>query len=311
MSVLALLLALLLSLSSAAARGEPAPVYPAAAAQGSTAAFIGADGLGRPALRRREIEALFGAPESVALADGADSGGTLVLHYPSRGLQFQFDPRHASEVNPPVGWVVASLPFAERTPQGLYLGMPQEDALPILRALYRKRYQIALSYDHGQVRGETWGGRNQGWRETQSASFDFRAGRLHKMSFQIEPTPLVPPGTPRRLLAWGLMLAVLALLVAGMAALRRRLAPWREQIRATLGALLALAGVVGVVIAAILLGGGDGYGRLAGLVLGAGALGLVVLALLAFAGSARPAVSRPAIVVLAVLFLGALVARLF
>lgn len=310
--LLAWLFALLWPATGAAAAEVP-PQYPPEAAQGPVVPFIGADGLGLPSLRRRDLERQLGAPESVEPGRGGGQDTTpLVLRYASRGLEFQIDARHAADVDPPVGWAVMTLPFAGRTPQGLYLGMPQAEAMPLIQSLYRRKYSIPFSYGqgYGQVKGEGWGGRNQGWRETQAVMLDFRAGRLHRMSFQVEPTPLVRLSTLRGLLGSLLVMVTAAALGMGLLAIRRRMGPWWERMRLGLGVLLALGGVAGLAIAAGGMGGGDPYGRMAALLFGMVALGALLVALLVFAGSSHRAFSRPAMVVLGLGLLALLLSKL-
>ncbi|MBX3603972.1 MAG: hypothetical protein KF788_01805 [Piscinibacter sp.] len=303
------------AVAAAAPRAEGLPVYPEDARNGPVFPFIGADGLGLPRLRRANVESLWGSPESVTTSSAARPGkrGALQLRYASLGLRFEVGPDEADDVDPRLGYVVVELPSRGRTPQGLYLGMPEQEALPIIEAVYRGRGRTPLVHgSSGRVSGLLVSVSNHGWRASQRANFTFRQGRLHQMSFQLAPRPLVSAQALRSLLNSILLVGVVGLLGSLTSAARERLGVWWERGRWLLAGGLAVAGVLGLGLGlSVVVGEGNGYVRLVGLVMLLGGFGLLVGGLLMLAGARRPTIAWPARALLGAAVLALLVAKLF
>jgi hypothetical protein len=253
------------------------PVYPDPPGQGPVLVYVGPEGLGLEAVTLADVEARWGPPEEVKRFPRANrSGGHLRWRYPSRGLQFEVNAADADDRNPRVGYLTLALPYAGRTPQGLYLGMPQAEAEAILQRHYTVRSRHKVSWGGGarsEERGETVSGSNPGWRRSQTVSFTFRQGRLHDMQFQLKPKPWVEPSTLRSMASF---IILFTLILAGhwlVRRLRRGMGVWWGRAQALLG--------LGLLVGAVLLGmvavgsfNGDGFDRLLGMVLGVGAFGL-------------------------------------
>lgn len=270
---------------------EAAPVYPEPGGQGPVLPFIGADGLGQQRVTRSDVVARLGPAEAgdgVERSGPTQRGGPRDLRYPSRGLHFEVNADDRTDKDPLVGWLQVELPFDGRTPQGLYLGMPKAQAMAIVEQHYRVRYRIATTSGFVNASsGEIVGASNRGWRKSQSVRLSFRQGRLHAMDFQLKPEPWISARTLRELRT-----LVLTAVVAGLAGLlihrlKRGMGVWWWRGQALLGILLLGGGALVLVGAAGLLSGGDGYARMAGLVLGLCALGAMVVGLAMLAGSWR------------------------
>lgn len=259
---------------------EGPPVYPASPGSGPLLEYVKPDGLGLEHLTLDEVRARWGPPDvddDVPYDRHRDTGGHRTWRYPSAGLEFQVGAWDNEGRNPRVGWVKVSLPFDGRTPHGLYLGMPQAQAMEIVQRHYRVRSRIDATWGRGEERGLLVGASNHGWRQSQRVSFTFRQGRLHEMSYQLKPTPWIEPGAMhdarRFVILAGLLLAATWLLRR----LKQGMGVWWQRAQGLLGVLLLGGGVYFVVAGAQLLGSGDGFGRLAGLVLALAGLGGVVI----------------------------------
>lgn len=282
--------------------------------------FVGADGLGISYLKRSDIEALWGRAEversvTPTSGDAHERKPWLVLEYKNRGLSFNTPPGSYGQADPPISHATFTAPFEGCTPQGLCMGMPQDAALALISKLYKVKGDPAVK---GGRSGRLHYARNTGWRETHLMSFGFAQGRLHSMSFQLHPAPLISMPQFRSDLAGKLGLVVLALVAMGVAILRGKLRPaaapkptW-EAWRLGLGSVLLVGGTIGMILGfGGLSGSGDGYAKMAGLMMGLMAAGLVIVALLLFSGSRIAAVSRSACAILLFGVIAVLVSKLF
>lgn len=310
--------AAMLATAMACAAAKPddtqAPAYPEGAKDGPVLSFVGSDGLGARKLDRAGIEAALGRPEEVAaVGKGRDDGAgsrPLALRYPSLGLVFSVDASHAQEANPPLSHATVELPSNRRTPQGLHLGMRQEEAMPVIDSVYRKGGRIPLSWGRGgHVKGEAVLASNHGWRVTQRAHFDFREGRLYRMTFQLRPTPLVSFAQVRSLFISLLAFAIVALMFNAAMALKRRLGPWWERGRLALSGVMVVLGLAGIVLGAASLGDWNPHARMAGLLMALYAVGLILLALKLLGNSSNATLSRTSGIILLTIAVLALVAR--
>lgn len=279
--------ALLVAAASAQPARDAPPVYPDPPGSGRALTHVGANGLGLETVTLADVESRWGRPESVEAMPYDRSrgrGGHAIWRYPSQGLVFQVNAEDHGDRNPRVGWMQVRLPFAGRTPHGMYLGMPEAEAMSIVERHYRVRYRHTVVWgSYSQERGTSVGVSNQGWRKTQTANFTFRQGRLYSMDFQLKPTPWIPQRVWRE--AWGYAV-LLALAVAGTWLARRLkqgMGVWWGRARSALGTALVLGSAALGWSALNLMQGGDGYAKMAALVLGLSAVGagLVGLALLA------------------------------
>lgn len=279
--VLALGLTLWLAACSALAqRREPPPVYPDPPGQGPALPFVGEDGLGQKVLTLSQVADRLGAPERVdspPYVRATRSGGYRVWHYPERGLRFRVNREDNDDRDPRVAYLEVELPFDGRTPQGLYLGMTQGEALPLIEARYRVRVRTPTVNASASQVGLIVDGSNPNGRRVQDVSFQFRDGRLRSMSFQLKPRPWIPVKDQREMTALLTLAAVIAVGGWLLNRLRERMGRSWHWMTVALGSGITLMGVV-------LLGGGlsalaegPGWGRLLGLLLGAG--GVAALAL--------------------------------
>lgn len=190
--------------------------------------FVGSDGLGLSTVRRSDLDALWGRAE-VEKPMGSPHGPPerrqwLLIEYKSRGLIFKTPAGSYGTSDPPIDTAYFSVPFEGCTPQGLCIGMPQDAAMAIITAHYKVTSDHAASFGNsGRVSGRSYWARNKGWRRTHDMSFGFSEGRLHSMSFQLQPRPLIASRTVRGVIAWTILIAVV---VGGSLLLR----PYRRQL---------------------------------------------------------------------------------
>lgn len=277
------------------AQDQP-PVYPVPGGQGAQLAWLDAsDGLGRKELRRSEVQTHLGQAEEVKkwpTNRHTDSGGHSDMRYPSLGLSFQINAEDANDRDPRIGWMTVALPWDGRTAQGLYLGIQEDEAMPIIAAGYKVKGSIPLSWGYGgRTTGKKVLAQNHGWRKTQSITFTFRDKRLYSIEAQLKPTPLVSLKDIRALLGWVVSLALVALVGSGVQAVRKRLGPNWERLRTLLGAALVGAGGFVLFASVSTFGSGDGYAKLAGLLMGLGGAGMVVFGLALLSQARNAAVS--------------------
>lgn len=304
--IIALPLALLAGgIAGAAARADDAraPARAGDAKIGPVLPFVGGNGLGLAKLTRSDIEAALGSPEEVAVVgkagDRGDGPRPLELRYPSLGLGFSVDASHAHEANPPLSQATVEAPSDRRTPHGLHLGMPQDEAMPIIESVYRVSARTPMSWGHGgQGKGETVLARNPGWRASQRARFDFRENRLYRMSFQLRPNPLVRFEHVRSLFNTLLAFVIVTLLANAATALKRRMGPWWERARLALSGIMVVSGLAGIALGVASFGDWNPYSRMAGLLMALYSVGLVFLALRLLSNSSNASVSRTAGVIL-------------
>jgi hypothetical protein len=293
---------------------SPAPTpTPASAEVPALHRFIGADGLGTGLVKRSDLDALWGRPEfekpMTPTYPSRGLGPWLLMEYKSRGLLFTTAPGSYGQADPRIEMATFRVPFDGCTPQGLCLGMPQEQALAIIHRLYKVTGDNATSFGNsGRINGRTVSARNLGWRRTHYLSFGFTEGHLHMMTFQLTPTPLISMAQLKSGFAWLLGLCLLVLGGLGLEAVKQTMgcgddderepSPAWELGRLGLGAGLLLAAITGMVLGFGALASGDGYAKMFSLMVGLGAAGLAVLALLVFSRSSNPLVSRGASAIL-------------
>lgn len=288
--------------------------------------LIGSDGLGVGNVRRSDLEALWGRADiekPVAASRQAWRTSHALLEYKARGLLFTTVANSYGQADPKVESGNFSLPFQDCTPQGLCLGMPQAEALPIISAHYQIKGDHATSFGNSdRITGRTYWGRNKGWRNTHYVSFGFSEGRLHTMSFQLEPTPLITLAQVRSGFLSLLGIAVLVLVGLGIEAVKKRIGPLEDEDeeeaspawelgRLGLGIVLLVTAIGGMVLGFGTMSSGDGYAKLFSLLMGLGAVGLVVVALLVFSGSRNAIVSRGASAILLIGLIVLIAAKLF
>jgi hypothetical protein len=265
--------------------------------------FIGADGLGVGQVRRSDLEALWGRADiekPVAERKAAWRNSHAMLEYKSRGLIFTTLPGSYGQPDPLIDGGTFSLPFQGCTPQGLCLDMSEAEAMPIISAHYKIRGDYATSFGHsGIITGRTWWGSNKGWRQTHHVSFAFDKGRLRTMHLQLEPTPFMTLKQLRSGVVTLLGFAVLVLIGLGLEAMKKHVEPitdtpaW-EVGKLGLGIALLVTAVGGMAIGFGTLSSTDGYAKLVSLLMGIGAVGLLVVSLLVFSRSRNTIISRGA-----------------
>ncbi|MBK7005764.1 MAG: hypothetical protein IPH37_12010 [Burkholderiales bacterium] len=236
-------------------------------------------------MRRSEVQISLGQPDEVKQwpykpHTGSGGGGHHQILYPTLGLTFQINSEDANDHDPRLGWMTVALPWDGRTAQGLYLGMTEDAAMPIIRAGYKVKGSIAVSWGQGgYTKGNTVLAQNHGWRKTQSITFTFREKRLYRIEAQLKPTPLVSLKDIRALLGTIVSIALVALFGLGIQAVRERLGSHWERLRTLLGAALVGTGGLALFAGVSTFGSGDGYAKMASLVMGLGGGGMVVAGL--------------------------------
>lgn len=239
------------------------PVYPDRPGQGPGLPFVGEDGLGQRTLRLSQVADRLGLPgmaEEMPHHVRTSGGAGLVWHYPDRGLTLSVRPGEHRASDPRVAWMSVKLPFDGRTPQGLYLGMTEQQALPLIEAHYAVRGLIRRDGSGGHpARGSlTVSAANRGIWPTQEVSFSFFDGRLHEMGFQMRPTLFKHTHNDDKL--GGALLA--AALVAGVfwvVGVLRRLAGrrWRQLLMVLGGGLVAAGAAILIGLVHLILDRGN------------------------------------------------------
>lgn len=111
-------------------------------------------------------------------------GGEWVFGYPTRGLEFVVkhkDHKDRSVSDPTVWLMRITRPAAVSTPQGLRLGMPQQEALQVVQSHYRVHSEwqgsetrtMQLAHKHGF-----------GWH---ALSLTLQNGVLHRIEYDFQP----------------------------------------------------------------------------------------------------------------------------
>jgi hypothetical protein len=235
---------------------------------------VGEDGLGQKVLTLSQVADRLGAPERVdapPYVRATRSGGYRVWHYPERGLRFRVNREDNDDTDPRVAYLEVELPFDGRTPQGLYLGMPQGEALPLIEARYQVRGRTPTVNGSHRPVGLYVSVSNLHGRRAQDATFRFHNGQLRSMSFQLKPRPWIAVRDQEKLTS---LLVLAGLLAAGgwvAGRLRKGMGRAWHWAQVALGGALALVGVVLLVAAVGALGEGGGWAILLGPILGVGA----------------------------------------
>lgn len=267
---------------AATAKGDSGPLFPESPGSGPPLLHVGANGLGLDNVRLSDLAAAWGPADDIARVpldrkDGA--GGVHHWHYETLGLKFFVAHERARDRDPLVSSVDVRAPFAGRTPNGLYLGMPEAEAMAILERDYRNVSRSPLVWGPYSAERGTWVsvGAPGGSRKSV-ASFAFRRDRLYEMNFRLAPDPWLSGKSQRELRNLGVLMVVA--LAAHWVYLRWRPSidsTWRRM-RGSLGAVLVLVGTLLAIMSVQALGGG-GWGALGGLVFAGGGLFAVVIGL--------------------------------
>lgn len=265
------------------------------AAGAQTLPFVEPGGLIRAELRYSEVVATLGEParsrEFVPAGERKLNGG-IVFEYPEQGLGFLVEAADRASADPRIAKMQVRPPATARTPEGLAIGMSREQAMPIVNSTWRVRY----ASDQGRIHSVGVADAGGGAREGRLRFIGDKGLVLMEFDASTEPEPPRKLSRKERSLANLLVLLVIAL---GLTWLFKRLgirvpnrwerrpAPERTPVRDVLGLLMVIGG--GLLVAAGLsaVGSGDGYGRMAGLIVLLAGGGLALLATMVWATSAR------------------------
>lgn len=234
---------------------------------------------------------LFGSPVIVV-------GGELVLSYPGLGVVASIDREDRPLADPPLRWLSLKAPQAAdtpRTPQGLFIGQPRQQAMEMASRHFRSR---AAPPDSTDVTFVAEAGRRMSWvRPVYEMVLRFdHAQRLSEIHYEFKPG-LTRPGK------WALA-GAMVLAVAALAAMLRWL--WQHKLGAPtlpvasagtahlVGNILIAAGgligfgalgATGFAVYVALNSGGNAYGAMGAFFVGMYALvGLMGAAVLWFLG---------------------------
>jgi hypothetical protein len=214
--------AFLLALGAAVAAAQPAEVLPFIDGSGMvTTAPTYADlvrALGEPHVSTVRPEHWESPPRGRSRGFDWDErrvlvGGEHDVGYPQRGLAFTIARTDRPLRDPPVHWMRITAPAAARTPQGLYVGQPLNDAVAIARRHFEVRQEridgaagvLELADADGRTRHRLW--------------LTFERGALREMAFDFKP-----PMTPAQ--RWGIAGAAVVVVALAAAAFAR----WRERV---------------------------------------------------------------------------------
>jgi hypothetical protein len=97
-----------------------------------------------------DVIKLFGEPQQVKITEKSEVadiklGGVKLIKYNNLGLTFLIAPERIDDADPIIDSVYAEVPYPGRSPNGIYLGMPREDALEICRRDYHQTEDLGSS----------------------------------------------------------------------------------------------------------------------------------------------------------------------
>ncbi len=284
---------LLLALPPALSAAEPLP-------------FVDDSGLVRAELRYSDVVRQLGVSPVSRIDVGPGErreDGDHLFEYPAPGLAFTIRADERKAADPRVASMRVTAPAAGRTAQGLAVGQPEAEA----RALLRQRYRVLRDEAGVLAAGDATGATRR------VVVAEFQRGAVSALSFDTSD----PPAPPSRLwravkAAFGVVLWLATLIVVGSVAwLLRRFFERRvvgppgggSPVLHGLATVIGLGALLAIGVGVVILREG-GYGGLAGLVIAAGGLAGLLVALVLLTRSRSRSVS----VVATVALVGALLA---
>ncbi len=102
---------------------------------------------------------MLGDPRRVEITEiwevaGVKGGGNKKLHYTDRGIFLLISSKNIDEPDPVIDAVWVEAPFKGRSANGLYLGMPRDEALRICRRDYHETDDLKESFLFARRPGE-------------------------------------------------------------------------------------------------------------------------------------------------------------
>jgi hypothetical protein len=268
----------------------------AGAAGAQTLPFVEPGGVIRDELRYSHMVALLGEPprsRQYGQPGSPNLHGGIVFEYPEQGLGFLVEKADRGSTDPRIARMEVYPPAAARTPEGLAIGMALSQAQAIIDSTWRVRYAENQGLVHNVGVTDASG------RSQREARLRFVGDKgLVLMVFDASTRPEPPRQMSRKERRLVNLLLLLALLL-GLIWLFKRLGirwpdrgarwvpPERTPVRDGLGLLMVIGGGLLVAAGVSAMKGGDGYGKLAGLVVMLAGGSMAMLATLVWATSAR------------------------
>lgn len=301
---------------------------PDAVRRDTTLPFVNDTGLISSTLRVSDVVRELGPPDSdrvtlVSVENGKRRGDDRTLGYAQRGLSFLVEHEQRKDKDPLVSTMTVASPSVARTPAGLFVGMPEAAALSAAGGHYLVTRDFR-SNGTGTVHLV-----DKKKRSPRSVTIGFEKGVLSTLAFTTRDGPVFSVPRVRAGEVLALVLVALAIgyvwakLLAGGSGsgpfgpsgrwLPVVLAPGseaRNTLRHGVGLALLGFGIALIVFSGQLFDSGDGYTRLAGLVVGLTGVSGLFYAALVLSGSKNRVVSILASAVV-VVFLVAAVASKF
>lgn len=267
----------------------------AGAAAAQTMPFVEPGGVIRMEMHHSHMLGALGEPPKTrqyAPAGEPDLRGGIVFEYPEHGLGFVVNKADREARDPRIAKLQVRPPNTWRTHEGLAIGMSREQALPIIESTWHVRYRSDQGLIHTVGIADKAGGKREG-----RLRFVGDKG-LVLMEFEAS----TPPPQPKRMSRKEreiVNLLVLLVIALGLTWLFKRLgirvphrwekreAPTSTPVRDGLGLLLALGGGALAAVGLAGMGSGDGYAKMAMLIVLLAGFAALMLAMMLWASSAR------------------------
>lgn len=258
--------------------------------------FVATSGVVEKALRFSDLAGTLGQADTdvtrpVSYDNGYRRGEDRVMTYKSRGMTFLIERDARKGSDPVVSTMTVTAPSRATLPNGLAMGMPYAQALPILE----RSYKVEKAYKTGL---QPWFTVTDRERETdRTVHISFTDGKLSFVMF----TTRDPPSLLQRMRQWvgsALLLVLMSAIAWVFYQLRggddegeREPSRLVETARYTIAALLVSGGAIMAAVGVSAFRSSDPYSRMAGLIALLAGLGGLFYAALVLSGARNKAVS--------------------
>lgn len=258
--------------------------------------FVAASGVVEKTLKFSDLTNTLGQAETdvtrpMSYENGKKRGDDRIVTYKARGMIFVIEREARKSMDPVVSTMTVTAPSRTQLPNGLYMGMPYDRALPIIE----RSYHVDKAYKTGS---QPWFNVTDKADDTdRNVHISFTDDKLAFMMF----TTRDPPSLLQRVKQW-IGMALMLVLMSAVAWVfyqvrgnededEREPSRVGEILRYTIAALLVVGGGTMAAIGVSSFGSSDPYGRMAGLIALLAGLGGLFYAALLLSGARNKAVS--------------------